>query len=336
MRVTVFLVGLAALLLAITDTVFQLHMPVGIVYSPFFWIVYVLVLTITATIKFVRQQEVFVVERLGKYNRTLSAGINFVVPVVERLAFQFDLRERVIDVPEQDAITKDNATVTIDGILYFKILDAKDSAYGAKNIEQAVINLAQTTMRSAIGSMELDKTFENREEINKKVVAAVSEAGKTWGVQVTRYEIKDIKMPQSLLESMERQMKAEREKRAAILESEGVRQAKINHAEGEKQSAILVAEGQQQSAVLVAKGQAEAISLVAKEINENGGDKAVQLEVAKKTLEQFGNLAKKNNSLVLMGESADPVGWLTKAMAVIKTIDNSKSVAQSTSSAPSK
>ncbi len=224
-----------------------------------------------------------------------------------------------MDVPAQDAITKDNATVTIDGILYYKIVHAKDAAYGAQDIRRAIINLAQTTMRSAIGSMELDKTFEQRAEINDKVVKAVAEAAQSWGAQVTRYEIKDIKMPRSLLESMERQMKAERDKRAVVLESEGVKQSQINRADGDRQAAILRSEGEQQAAINVAQGQAEAIRLVREQIKQEGGEEAVQLEVAKAALEQYGKLAKQNNSLIIMGDNADPSGWLAKAMAVLKT-----------------
>jgi regulator of protease activity HflC (stomatin/prohibitin superfamily) len=315
----VFLGGLFAIGLAIVDHIHRLGLPIGFVYSPLFWFGYVGVLTAATIVKFVRQQEVLVIERLGRYNRTLTAGINIVWPAVERVAYVFDLREQVMDVPAQDAITKDNATVTIDGILYYKIIHAKDAAYGAQDIRRAIINLAQTTMRSAIGSMELDKTFEQRAEINDKVVKAVAEAAQSWGAQVTRYEIKDIKMPRSLLESMERQMKAERDKRAAVLESEGVKQSQINRADGERQAAILRSEGEQQAAINVAQGQAEAIRLVREQIKQEGGSEAVQLEVAKAALKQYGKLAKQNNSLIIMGDNADPSGWLAKAMAVLKT-----------------
>lgn len=319
MGALVFLGGLAAIGLAIIGRYLPLGFPAGFVYSPLFWFGYVALLTAATIVKFVRQQEALVIERLGRYNRTLSAGINIVWPAVERVAYAFDLREQVMEVPAQDAITKDNATVTIDGILYYKIVHAKDAAYGAQDIRKAIINLAQTTMRSAIGSMELDKTFEQRGEINEKVVKAVAEAAQTWGAQVTRYEIKDIKMPRSLLESMERQMKAERDKRAMVLESEGVKQSQINRADGERQAAILRSEGEQQAAVNVAQGQAEAIRLVREQIKQDGGSEAVQLEVAKAALEQYGMLAKQGNSLIIMGDNADPSGWLAKAMAVLKT-----------------
>lgn len=315
----VFGVGVAALVLAAIGHVFQLGLPIGLLYRPLFWFVYAAILIVATVVKFVRQQETLVIERLGKYNRTLTAGIQIVWPAVERVAYAFDLREQVIDVPAQDAITKDNATVKIDGFLYYKIMHAKDAAYGAKDIKRAIINLAQTTMRSAIGSMELDKTFEQRAEINEKVVKAVAEAAQAWGAQVTRYEIKDIRMPQSLLDSMERQMKAEREKRAAILESEGIKQSQINRAEGERQSSILRSEGEKQAAINVAQGQAEAIRLVREQIKQEGGSEAVQLEVAKSALEQYGRLAKQGNSLIIMGDNADPSGWLAKAMAVLKT-----------------
>lgn len=180
----VFLGGLIAIGLAIVDHLHRLSLPIGFVYSPLFWFGYVAILTTATVVKFVRQQEVLVIERLGRYNRTLTAGVNIVWPIVERVAYVFDLREQVMDVPAQDAITKDNATVTIDGILYYKIVHARDAAYGAQDIRRAIINLAQTTMRSAIGSMELDKTFEQRAEINDKVVKAVAEAAQSWGAQV--------------------------------------------------------------------------------------------------------------------------------------------------------
>jgi regulator of protease activity HflC (stomatin/prohibitin superfamily) len=315
----VFIVGIVAIGAAMANSMFGLGLPISFVYSPLFWIVYVVILTLASIIKFVRQQETLVVERLGRYNRTLAAGINIVWPIVERVVYKFDLREQVIDVPAQEAITKDNATVGIDGILYYKIVNARDAAYGSQNIARAIISLAQTTMRSTIGSMELDKTFENRDEINKKVVEAVAKAAELWGAQVTRYEIKDIKMPKSLQESMERQMKAERDKRATILESEGAKQSAINHATGEKESAILRATGEKEAAILIATGQAQAIKLVSEEIQKPGGEKAVQLEVAKEALIQYGHLAKEGNSLILMGDNADPSGFIAKAMAVLKT-----------------
>jgi regulator of protease activity HflC (stomatin/prohibitin superfamily) len=317
------IVGLVAIGLIALDRGLGLGLPLGLVHSPLFWFAYVAALTLATMVRFVRQQTVLVIERLGRYNRTLGAGVNFVWPVVERAAYTFDLREQVIDVAEQDAITKDNATVTIDGVLYYKIVSAKDAAYGAQDISRAIVNLAQTSMRSAIGSMELDKTFENRSEINERVVRAVSDAAQLWGAHVTRYEIKDIKMPESLRQSMERQMKAERDKRATVLESEGVKQSEINRAEGEKQAAILRAEG-----------QARAIELVRQQITEEGGDKAVELEVAKFAIEQYGRLAKTGTSLVLMGDGADPAGWIAKAMAVLKTVNVSGAAAPQTRAQP--
>ncbi|MBY6240014.1 SPFH domain-containing protein [Methylosinus sp. Sm6] len=313
---SLLVVGVAAIALLILDQSLGLGLPLGLLRSPVFWFAYVAALALATMVRFVRQQTVLVIERLGRYNRTLGAGVNFVWPIVERAAYTFDLREQVIDVPEQDAITKDNTTVTIDGVLYYKIVNARDAAYGAQDISRAIINLAQTSMRSAIGSMELDKTFENRSEINERVVRAVSDAAQLWGAHVTRYEIKDIAMPESLRQSMERQMKAERDKRATVLESEGVKQSEINRAEGEKQAAILRAEG-----------QARAIELVRHQITEDGGDKAVQLEVAKFAIEQYGRLAKTGNSLVLMGEGSDPAGWVAKAMAVLKTVNASGAAA---------
>ncbi len=322
----VFIVGVFAIGLAVLDNVFKLGLPVGLVYSPLFWVAYVVILTVASLVHFVKQADVLVIERLGKYNRTLTAGINVVIPILERVAFHFDLREQVVDVPAQDAITKDNATVTIDGILYFKVVDGKDAAYGTQDIRRAIVILSQTTMRSVIGSMELDRTFEKREEINSKVVEAVAKAATLWGATVTRYEIKDIKMPKSLQESMERQMKAERDKRATILESEGARQSAINHAEGDKQAKVLRATGEKDSAILVAEGQAKAIELVREQITKDGGDKAVQLEIAKEALVQYGHLAQKGNSLILMGDDADVTGFMAKAMGVYKAINTPASI----------
>jgi regulator of protease activity HflC (stomatin/prohibitin superfamily) len=310
MNFPVLVLGALALGLFVMDR--SLHLGIPLVGNPLFWFSWAALLALASMVRFVRQQTVLVIERLGRYNRTITAGVNFVYPIVERVAYTFDLREQVIDVPEQDAITKDNATVTIDGVLYYKIVNARDAAYGAEDIRRAIVNLAQTSMRSAIGSMELDKTFENRSEINERVVRAVSDAAQLWGAHVTRYEIKDITMPESLRQSMERQMKAERDKRAAVLESEGVKQSEINRAEGEKQAAILRAEG-----------QAKAIELVRQQITQIGGDQAVQLEVAKSAIEQYGRLAKAGNSLVLMGDGADPAGWIAKAMAVLKSVNAS-------------
>ena len=303
----VFILGVAALGLLLLDHNFHLGVP--IVGNALFWFTWAVLLALASMVRFVRQQTVLVIERLGRYNRTLTAGINFVYPIVERVAYTFDLREQVIDVPEQDAITKDNATVTIDGVLYYKIMNAKDAAYGAEDIRRAIVNLAQTSMRSAIGSMELDKTFENRSDINERVVRAVSDAAQLWGAHVTRYEIKDITMPESLRQSMERQMKAERDKRATVLESEGVKQSEINRAEGEKQAAILRAEG-----------QAKAIELVRSQITQQGGDAAVQLEVAKSA--RSSNMAaspRRAIRVVLMSDGADPAGWIAKAMAVLNS-----------------
>jgi len=281
------------------------------------------------TIRIVPNRSAFIVERLGKYHATLEAGFHVLIPFLDNAAYKHTLKEQAIDVPSQNCITKDNITVEVDGILYLQIVDPQRASYGIDNYRFASIQLAQTTMRSIIGKMELDKTFEERDAINGTIVEAVDKASDPWGVKVTRYEVKNIEPPASIKDAMEKQMRAEREKRAMIAESEGDRQAKINRADGDKQEMIARSEGEKQKRINEAEGRgqeilriaeatAEGIKKVAEAINDPGGKEAVNLRVAEQYVEAFGNLAKENNTMILPANLADIAGMVGTAMKVIK------------------
>ena len=285
------------------------------------------------TIRIVPQKVAFIIERLGKYHNTLEAGMHVLVPFVDKLAYKHTLKEQAIDVPPQTCITRDNISVEVDGILYMQVIDPKKSSYGINNYQFASTQLAQTTMRSVIGKMELDRTFEERETINSAIVDAVDKASDPWGVKVTRYEVKNIVPPQSIKDAMEKQMRAEREKRAMIAESEGDKQAKINRAEGDKQEAIARSEGEKQKRINEADGRAEEIKKVAlataegireiaKAINEKGGLNAVNLRVAEQYLNEFGKLAKTNNSIIIPSDLSDIAGMIKSVTTVLKNQKN--------------
>jgi len=287
------------------------------------------VMAILMAVKVVPQQSAYVVERLGKFYAVLQPGINFIIPFFDRVAYKYTLKESAIDIPEQICITNDNVQVRMDGVIFIQVIDAKKAAYGISNYTFAVTQLAQTTMRSEIGKLALDKTFEERMTINRAVVDAIDEAATGWGVKVLRYEIKNITPPQSVLMAMEKQMQAERERRAVILQSDGEKQAAINVAEGQKQKAVLESEGIRErqineaqgeaSAILsVAQATAESIRLVAASIQNEGGMEAVQLRVADNLVEQFGKLAKTNNTLILPANFADMGSMIAAAMTVVK------------------
>ena len=276
----------------------------------------------------VPQRSEYVVERLGKYRKTLGAGFHILVPFLDRVAYKRSLKEEVLDIPSQDCITTDNVLVAVDGVLYIQVVDSMLSAYGIDDYRYAATQLAQTSLRSVIGRIELDRTFEERETLNRSVVAAIDEAAQNWGIKVLRYEIKDITPPQSVMEAMEKQMKAEREKRAVIAASEGDRQSRINRAEGLKNEAIQVSEGEKQKRINEAEGQAKEIELVATATAEGlraiaqsltiqGGETAANLRVAEKYIEQLGKLAKENNSLIIPTNLADVSGMVATAMSVI-------------------
>lgn len=276
----------------------------------------------------VPQKSEFIVERLGKYHNTLGAGFQILIPFIDRVAYKRSMKEEVLEIPPQVCITRDNVSVSIDGVIYLEVRDAKLSSYGIENYYQAAIQLAQTSLRSAIGKIDLDKTFETREAINHQVITAVDEAALNWGIKVLRYEIKDINPPASIMAAMELQVKAEREKRAEIARSEGERQARINMAEGQRQQAINVSEGEKQKRIneaegraseieIVAQATAEGIRRVAEALGNEGGMDAAKVRLAEKYISEFGNLAKTNNTLILPANVADVSGLVASALAVV-------------------
>jgi regulator of protease activity HflC (stomatin/prohibitin superfamily) len=273
-----------------------------------------------------------VIERFGRYQSTKEAGLNFILPFIDRISANRSLKEKAVDVPEQSAITKDNISLSVDGVLYFRVLDPYKATYGIDDYVFAVTQLAQTTMRSELGKMELDKTFEERDILNTNIVAAINEAAGPWGIQVLRYEIKDIVPPQSVMEAMEAQMKAERVKRAQILESEGDRQSAINRAEGAKASVVLAAEAEKEEQVLRAEGEAKAIvaiaSAQAESLRQVGkaaateeGQKAVQLDLATKAIEAKLAIAKESSVVLLPDAGTDAASMVAQAMTVITTLN---------------
>jgi len=294
--------------------------------------VIVVVIVIFKGVRIVPQQSAHVIERLGKYYVTLHAGISYIIPFVDRVAYQHSLKEQAIDIPEQVCITKDNVQVGVDGVVFVQVIDAKMASYGIHNYFFAITQLAQTTMRSEMGKIDLDKTFEERTTINSSIVGSIDEAAKLWGVKVLRYEIKNIVPPKSVLVAMEKQMQAEREKRAIVLESEGERLSAINVAEGQKKKVELEseahkikqineAEGQARAITEIATATAEGLKKVAEAISVNGGMEAVQLRVAEKTVEQFGHLAKATNTLILPSNFGDMSSIIATAMTVVKHME---------------
>lgn len=280
-------------------------------------------------IKIVPQRSAYIVERLGKYNGTLNAGFHLLVPFLDKVAYKHSLKEQAIDVESQICITKDNIAVEVDGILYIQVIDPQKASYGIDNFRFAAIQIAQTTMRSVIGKLELDKTFEERDTINNQIVDAVDKASDPWGVKVARYEVKNITPPQSIKDAMEKQMRAEREKRAMIAESEGHKQAKINVAEGEKQELIARSEGEMQKRINEATGKASEIEALANAtanglraialaINEQGGKDAVNLRIAEQYLIEFGKLASENNTMIIPSNLSDISGIIATATSVFQ------------------
>ena len=287
------------------------------------------IIFVVRTIKIVPQQSAFVVERLGKYDRTLTPGLSFVVPFVDRVAYQHSLKEVPLDVPSQVCITRDNTQLQVDGILYYQVTDPMRASYGSSDYIVAITQLAQTTLRSVVGKMELDKTFEERDLINASVVNSLDEAALTWGVKVLRYEIKDLTPPAEILRSMQAQITAEREKRALIAASEGRRQEQINIATGEREAFIARSEGEKQAEINNAMGEAAAITAVAEAtadairkiaaaIQQPGGEQAVQLRVAEKAVEAFAQLAQKNNTMIVPGNMSEVSALIGTAMALFK------------------
>jgi regulator of protease activity HflC (stomatin/prohibitin superfamily) len=289
----------------------------------------IVVIFIVRTFKIVPQQHAWVVERLGKYDRTLVPGLKFVIPFVERVAYQHSLKEVPLDVPSQVCITRDNTQLQVDGIIYFQVTDPMRASYGSSNYVFAITQLAQTLLRSVIGKMELDKTFEERDSINASVVNALDEAAQNWGVKVLRYEIKDLTPPAEILRAMQAQITAEREKRALIAASEGRKQEQINIATGEREAYIARSEGQRQAEINNAQGEAAAIIAVADAtadalrkvgaaIREPGGEQAVQLKVAQQAVEAFAQLAQKNNTLIVPSNMTEVSALIASAMTLVR------------------
>ena len=288
------------------------------------------VIFITRSVKVVPQQNAWVVERLGKYHATLAPGLNFLVPFIDRVAYKHSLKEIPLDVPSQVCITRDNTQLQVDGILYFQVTDPMRASYGSSNYIMAISQLAQTTLRSIIGRLELDKTFEERDMINAKVVEAIDEAALNWGVKVLRYEIKDLTPPAEILRSMQAQITAEREKRAVIATSEGKRQEQINLAEGQKQAAIAKSEGEKQAQINNAEGEAaaitavaeassKAIAYIAQAIERPGGQQAVQLKVAEKAVEAYSLVASEaTTTLVVPSNMTEVSALITSAMKMVQ------------------
>lgn len=305
----------------------------GIIFNFWTGLAILIIILVKSSIKFVPQNHAYVVERFGKYNKTMVAGLNFLVPFIDKVTYDQSLKEHAFDVPSQSAITKDNISLVVDGVLYLKVLDPYKASYGVDNYVYAVTQLAQTTMRSEIGKIDLDKTFEERESLNVNIVNSINMASEPWGVQVMRYEIKDIEPPRTILDAMERQMKAEREKRATILESEGHRQSAINVAEGAKQAQvlsaeadkaeqILQAEGEAQAILAVADAQAKALETVGQVANTAEGQKAIQLKLADQAIEAKRAIAKESTVVLLSDEKSQAANLVTEAMTIIKTLDN--------------
>lgn len=288
-------------------------------------------LPMNTVVLFVPQQEAWVVERMGRFHRILEPGLNFLIPVLDRIRYVQSLKEIVIDVPEQSAVSLDNVTLQIDGVLYLRILDPLKASYGVEDPEYAVTQLAQTTMRSELGKLTLDKVFRERESLNHNIVNSINQAADEWGIRCLRYEIKDIHVPPRVKESMQMQVEAERRKRATVLESEGQREAAINVAEGCKQSQILASEGEKAEQINQAAGEAQAIlakadakaraiRLLSEALAEQNGGAAASLSVAEQYVSAFSNLAKESNTLLLPSNVGDITGMVTQAMSIYSTL----------------
>src|SRR5471032_3268665 len=297
-------------------------------YAFFIFLLAVIVVFIMEGVRIVPQQSAWVVERLGKFHAVLEPGLNLIIPVMDHVRYLHSLKEVPLDVPDQVCITKDNTQLGVDGVLYYQVTDPRLASYGSSNYIAAISQLAQTTLRSEIGKMELDKTFESRDEINRQIVASLDDAGRSWGVKVLRYEIKNITPPEAILRSMQQQITAEREKRALIAKSEGEKQQEINVAEGEKQAAILKSEGAKAAVInkaqgdatsirLIAEATAAAVTAVAEALAKEGGQQAANLKVAEQYVNAFAYLAKTNNTLIVPANLGDMATLITSAMTML-------------------
>ncbi len=327
----------AKLIGAVIVTVIAATIPETRAFAVWIFLIAIIVVFVIEGVRIVPQQQAWVVERLGKFSETLQPGLNLIIPFFERVAYTHSLKEVPLDVPEQVCITRDNTQLGVDGVIYYQVMDPRLASYGSSNYIMAIVQLAQTTLRSEIGKMELDKTFESRDVINRQIVAALDEAGRAWGIKVLRYEIKSLTPPEAILRSMQQQITAEREKRALIAKSEGERQQEINIADGRKQAAVLNSEGEKQAAINRAQGEATALRLIAEAnaaavqavgeaISGKGGMDAANLKVAQEYVAAFANLAKTTNTVIVPANAADIASLVTTAMTVL---DKTRAAAKS-------
>jgi len=319
---------LIKLVIALAISIAAAFVPATAPYAVWIFLIAVVVAFVIEGVRIVPQQHAFVIERLGRFHAILEPGLNLIIPFLDRVAYTHNLKEVPLDVPEQICITRDNTQLGVDGVLYYQVTDPRLASYGSSDYITAIVQLAQTTLRSEIGKMELDKTFESREEINRQIVAALDEAGRNWGIKVLRYEIKSLTPPESILRSMQQQITAEREKRALIAKSEGERQQEINIADGKRQAAVLESEGEKQGAINRAQGEATALRLiadanaaavraVAEAIADKGGMDAANLKVAQEYVAAFANLAKQSNTLIIPANTGDVAAFVASAMTVL-------------------
>ena len=327
----------AKLIGAVIVTIIAATIPETRSFAVWIFLIAIIVVFVIEGVRIVPQQQAWVVERLGKFSETLQPGLNLIIPFFERVAYTHSLKEVPLDVPEQVCITRDNTQLGVDGVIYYQVMDPRLASYGSSNYIMAIVQLAQTTLRSEIGKMELDKTFESRDVINRQIVAALDEAGRAWGIKVLRYEIKSLTPPEAILRSMQQQITAEREKRALIAKSEGERQQEINIADGRKQAAVLNSEGEKQAAINRAQGEATALRLIAEAnaaavqavgeaISGKGGMDAANLKVAQEYVAAFANLAKTTNTVIVPANAADIASLVTTAMTVL---DKTRAAAKS-------
>ena len=316
------------LLVALALSVAAAFVPQTAPYAIWIFIIAVVVAFVIEGVRIVPQQSAFVVERLGRFHAVLEPGLNLIIPFLDRVAYQHSLKEVPLDVPEQICITKDNTQLGVDGVIYFQVTDPRLASYGSSDYVMAITQLAQTTLRSEIGKMELDKTFESRDDINRQIVAVLDEAGRSWGIKVLRYEIKSLTPPEVILRAMQQQITAEREKRAVIAKSEGERQEDINLADGKKQAAVLESEGEKQAAINRAQGEATALRLIAEAnaaavravgeaMSDKGGLEAANLKIAQEYVLAFGNLANKANTMIIPASANDLASFVATAMTVL-------------------
>ncbi len=322
---------LTKLIIALVVSLAAAFIPATERYAVWIFFIAVVVAFVIEGVRIVPQQSAYVVERLGRFHAVLEPGLNLIIPFLDRVAYIHSLKEVPLDVPEQVCITKDNTQLAVDGVQYYQVTDPRLASYGSANYVAAITQLAQTTLRSVIGKMELDKTFESREDINRHIVAALDEAGRNWGIKVLRYEIKSLTPPETILRAMQAQITAEREKRALIAKSEGERQQEINIADGQRQAAILKSEGDKQAAINRAQGEGTAIRViaeanaagvraVAEAIADRGGLEAANLKVATQYVDAFAKLAKTSNTMIIPASAGDVAGFIATAMSVLERV----------------